>query len=342
MTRHPRSTPPVPPLPDGFCLAVLAATALILALAVVTALGQPRPARAVGPLRPLGAVAGTPGPVAPATRPAIPVYDAIFSQGKPSTVALGLSPIAYASHAATTPERLRAHADAAVKAGLPLFLNIHEAAKVDSRKYDAATVDAELATLDHAATVLRERQLGVEFGFYGFPIRDYWTPVEADAARRQLAAERAGRNNDFWVGVFERKTAAREVAERAWSDANDRLGDFRLPGGPLTPAGVFRRVPILYPSIYLFYDDGPSNEVYVAAQVREAKKYGGKVYPVLMPHYHESNKEIGGQPIPPAMASRVVRAAIDAGADGIVIWDGEADWTDGDAAFTAAVKEEAQ
>ena len=294
------------------------------------------------------------------TQNLFPVYDVLENLGRPSSAALGLEPMHFANHHSTTDVALRQQADFAADHGVPLMLNIYEHAKVDVRTSDPATVRAELAKIEHAIDVLETAQPGLEYGLYSiFPRRDLWNPVKAESARQELAANDAGltakqvaakgdmarhyekgADGKYRLANYARNSLLTKVrntapAEAAWQAANARL------------AAVAARVPVIYPSIYLFYDDPELNALYIKAQVAEAKKYlrpdgsAPKVVPVLMLRYHESDPTLGGRVIGDDMLRLAVRAAGEAGADGLSLWGGPVQWTSGDGHAAATVRDEA-
>jgi len=131
---------------------------------------------------------------------------------------------------------------------------------------------------------LRKGAPNTRFGYYGMvPIRDYWRAIKgpADPEYKQWQAE---------------------------NDALQALAD---------------SVDILFPSIYTFYTDRKGWETYAIEQIREARLLakGKPVYAFLWPNYHDSNKLLGGSPLP-ADFWQFELETMKRHADGVVIWDG--------------------
>ncbi|MDO9084545.1 MAG: hypothetical protein Q7U56_14825, partial [Humidesulfovibrio sp.] len=80
-------------------------------------------------------------------------------------------------------------------------------------------------------------------------------------------------------------------------------------------------VDIIFPSLYTFYDDPAGWKKYAIATIQEAKRYGKPVYPFLWYQYHDSNKLLGGKPIPAAIWRMQLETCLKY-ADGVVIWGG--------------------
>ncbi|MBA4356095.1 MAG: hypothetical protein C0405_00030 [Desulfovibrio sp.] len=96
---------------------------------------------------------------------------------------------------------------------------------------------------------------------------------------------------------------------RTWQEANTQL------------QAVAKHVDIIFPSLYTFYDDPAGWKKYAIATIQEAKRYGKPVYPFLWYQYHDSNKLLGGKPIPAAIWRMQLETCLKY-ADGVVIWGG--------------------
>lgn len=92
-----------------------------------------------------------------------------------------------------------------------------------------------------------------------------------------------------------------------WQEANRRLE-------PLA-----RHVDVIFPSLYTFYDDPEGWVKFAEANLKEARRYGKKVYAFLWPVYHDSNKELSGQFVP-GDYWRLQLETCRQYADGIVLW----------------------
>ena len=305
-------------------------------------------------------IVGRPGDDRPASQPAapaadlFPVYDTLLQIGRPSSEALGFERMAFSNHNDTSDIALKQHADRAARDGVPIMFNAFEHEKVDARVNSPAEVEAALAKIGRAADLIRAHSPGLEFGFYSiFPRRDLWSAVGAAGVREQLAASDAGLTRaevdkqGYLADHYDRhadgkwrlkeyarhglvgKLMQKEVPERAWKAANDRI------------AAVAAKVPVIYPSIYLFYEDPELNALYIKAQVAEAKRYGKKVLPVIQMNYHESNAKHGNGLIGPDVMRAAVRAAGEAGADGLVLWGGDATWRPQDTVAAGVVRDAA-
>jgi len=132
---------------------------------------------------------------------------------------------------------------------------------------------------------------------------------------------------DYWTPV------GNDPAKmRAWAEANDSL------------KGLASHLDVIFPSLYTFYDDPEGWKKYAKANILEAKRYGKPVYPFLWPVYHDSNKLLGGKPIPADVWRMQLETCLEY-ADGVVIWGGykelwqeQAGWWQETKAFLARLK----
>lgn len=109
---------------------------------------------------------------------------------------------------------------------------------------------------------------------------------------------------DYWTPVDNKPDSV-----RAWQQANDSLKD------------LVKHVDVIFPSLYTFYDDPEGWKIYAKANIMEAKRYGKPVYPFLWYQYHDSNKLLGGKPIPAQVWRMQLETCLQY-ADGVVIWGG--------------------
>jgi len=163
------------------------------------------------------------------------------------------------------------------------------------------------ASLDNYLTVLRwfkATQPAEIVGYYGVvPTRDYWRAVK------------------------EPSTHGGQAGYEAWQAENDRLR-------PLADA-----VDVLFPSIYTFYPDREGWKLYAAAQIAESRRLasGKPVYAFLWPQYHDSNRILGEQYLPPDYW-RMELEFLREHADGVVIWGGWQQQWDEDAPWWVETK----
>ena len=132
---------------------------------------------------------------------------------------------------------------------------------------------------------------------------------------------------DYWAGVENKPEKM-----RAWAEANDSL------------KGLASHVDVVFPSLYTFYDDPEGWKKYAKANIMEARRYGKPVYPVLWYQYHDSNKLLGGKPVPADVWRMQLETCLEY-ADGVVIWGGykelwseEAGWWKETRAFLARIQ----
>lgn len=83
-------------------------------------------------------------------------------------------------------------------------------------------------------------------------------------------------------------------------------------------------VDILFPSLYVFYDDIENWGRYAQAKLHAARKFGKPVMPFVWPQYHDSNADLGRSFLPAVHWRRVLEIVF-ANAEGLVIWGG---WRD--------------
>ena len=148
--------------------------------------------------------------------------------------------------------------------GKVLVLNI-EHWPVDIRKATKAEVDESVRKLKLIVDWLKDERPELKVAFYGImPLRDYWIPVTYQSKF----------NSDQWWR--ESELAKWTPALVAWQDANDYLK-------PLA-----EKVDYILPSLYTFYDDPDSWQLYADWNIAEAQRYGKPVVPVLNPQYNGS------------------------------------------------------
>jgi hypothetical protein len=186
----------------------------------------------------------------------------------------------------------RATAWLLARKGVPVVIDI-EHWPVDIRHADEATVRQSLRKLAQLADWIHDERPGVKLGFYGIPpIRDYWTPVLYESARRD------GQKVD------EKRRAEYE----RWLKAN-----------ALIMESLKDHVDYVFPSLYTFYDDPAAWAIYAEANVAEARKAGKPVYPFVWMQYHGSNPKLDQHWLPRDVWRQELELCRRT-ADGLVIW----------------------
>jgi hypothetical protein len=91
---------------------------------------------------------------------------------------------------------------------------------------------------------------------------------------------------------------------------------------------IANHVEVIFPSLYTFYNDQKSWDIYARGMMEEARRYNKPVYVFLWPEFHVSNRLLSGTEIP----AKFWRHELDfcrGLADGIVIWGGwQEQWRD--------------
>ena len=91
---------------------------------------------------------------------------------------------------------------------------------------------------------------------------------------------------------------------------------------------IANHVEVIFPSLYTFYNDQNSWDIYARGMIEEARRYKKPVYVFLWPEFHVSNRLLKGTEIP----AKFWRHELDfcrGLADGIVIWGGwQEQWRD--------------
>ncbi len=112
---------------------------------------------------------------------------------------------------------------------------------------------------------------------------------------------------------------------REWRECN-RQGEF-----------ISEHVQVLFPSLYTFYNDQKSWDIYAQGMIDAARLYKKPVYVFLWPEFHPSNAALKGKNIP----SNFWRHELEfcrTRADGIVIWGGWQEQWEEDAAWWVETK----
>jgi len=80
-------------------------------------------------------------------------------------------------------------------------------------------------------------------------------------------------------------------------------------------------VEVIFPSLYTFYNDQKSWDIYAKGMIEEARRYNKPVYVFLWPEFHVSNRILKGKEIPAKFWRHQLELCRGL-ADGIVIWGG--------------------
>jgi hypothetical protein len=96
---------------------------------------------------------------------------------------------------------------------------------------------------------------------------------------------------------------------RGWKECNQQ-------GDDIAP-----RVDAVFPSLYTFYNDPKSWDIYARGMIEEARRYHKPVYVFLWPEYHPSNSLLKGTNVGPQFWRHQLEFCRGL-ADGIVIWGG--------------------
>ena len=117
--------------------------------------------------------------------------------------------------------------------------------------------------------------------------------------------------SDYWGLVKNDQAKIKE-----WKDCNARMGD------------LAQGVDIVMPSLYTYYNDPHGWDIFAAAILEAAHRYGKPVYAFLWPEFHVSNRFLRDQNLP-ANFWRHELEFCRTRADGIVIWGGwQKPWDD--------------
>ena len=116
---------------------------------------------------------------------------------------------------------------------------------------------------------------------------------------------------DYWGLVNNDQAKIKE-----WKDCNVRIGD------------LAQGVDIVMPSLYTFYNDPHGWDIFAAALLLAAHRYGKPVYAFLWPEFHVSNRLLRGHNLPGNFWRHELEFCRTR-ADGIVIWGGwQKQWDD--------------
>jgi hypothetical protein len=235
------------------------------------------------------AFAQAPASCAPPSNRPFRVFDGLNFTGKPDLSRLGLAPIHIVDRGIWRDENDRASRPdpALVRQYLERLPNDGAPVVLDIEDFDPAVADtraadAAIAQLTRIHSVFDAVGAQRRYGYYSMiPGRDYWRAVKGPGSPEY----------------------------RAWQRENDRL------------APLERRMDIIFPSLYAFYDDPAGWVTYATAQICEARRLSSKpVYVFLWFEFHPGSMA-AGQFIPAAFW-RLQLETVRRLADGVVIWGG--------------------
>ncbi|MEM1011952.1 MAG: hypothetical protein AAGI46_06990 [Planctomycetota bacterium] len=208
--------------------------------------------------------------------------------------------------------RVRDAARTAADSGRKWVVNI-EHWETDINQGDEATVRETMDKFLQLIEWAKDERPNVEIGIYRmFPVRDYWTPVNLHNRTNQLNDALNDVPGSSSVSLAQDRVDAEQERYDDWETANQFLQ-------PLADA-----VDFIVPSLYAFYDNHTSWEVYAEHNLQQAAAYGKPVIPFLMPVYHNTTNTIDQDDF---------RAQLDFvrdRADSVVIWRGLSAWDSGD------------
>lgn len=233
------------------------------------------------------------------------MFDALLYQGKPNLSALGMRPIIQMNPPQGMTEELDPAAARQTMAGIKDFGGV---VFLDYEMWPLNGVPANIiagnvAKFIHVADIAHQAVPKATFGFYGL------MPCR-----------------EYWGLV---NNDRKKIDD--WKECS-RQGE-----------AIANHVEVIFPSLYTFYDDQESWDIYAKGMIEEARRYKKPVYVFLWPEFHVSNRLLRGTEIP----ARFWRHELEfcrGLADGIVIWGGwkeqwreDAPWWTETKAFLAAL-----
>lgn len=176
----------------------------------------------------------------------------------------------------------------------------------------------EARTHEHMKS-LREQSGLVYLDYEMWPLNDSSSNVVAESVEKYITVADIARSEapnavlgyygilpcrEYWGLV------ARDPKKlSAWSECN-RAGE-----------AIAKHVDVIFPSLYTFYNDQKSWDIYAAGMIKEARRFQKPVYVFLWPEFHSSNSSLRGTTIP-AEFWRHQLEFCRSRVDGIVIWGG--------------------
>lgn len=167
-----------------------------------------------------------------------------------------------------------------------------------SLKENGYVLDANKKKFIQTIDAFKQGMPGIKFGFYSMlPVRNYYDALKDEQS----------------------------IKYKSWQSQNDKLND------------IARHVDIIFPSLYTFGINQSDWARYAVANIKEAKRYGKKVYAFIWPQYHNSVHIIGGNYLSEEYFELQLKTVYEH-ADGVVIWGGWATNWDEDAGWWIALK----
>jgi hypothetical protein len=210
------------------------------------------------------------------------VFDGLLYRNKPDLTSVGMPRIIQVNQ----PQGYGGPIDdAKVRATLATLRDFHGVVFLDYETWELngppAVVAENVAKYNHVAQIAHESVPNALFGYYGM------IPCR-----------------EYWGLVNQDRDKI-----RAWKECN-REGE-----------NIAGHVDVIFPSLYTFYNDQKSWDIYARGMIEEARRYHKPVYVFLWPEFHVSNPLLKGTNIP----AQFWRHQLDfcrGLADGIVIWGG--------------------
>ncbi len=221
------------------------------------------------------------------------VFDGLLYRGKPDMSALGMLPIRGINPPASLVHPLDAVDDEQVRATLKNLQGYRGAVYLDYEmwptfKASAGEISQNVEKLKRVLQIAHEAAPSARIGYYDV------IPC-----------------SDYWGLVKNDQAKIKE-----WKDCNARMGD------------LAQGVDIVMPSLYTYYNDPHGWDIFAAAILEAAHRYGKPVYAFLWPEFHVSNRFLRDQNLP-ANFWRHELEFCRTRADGIVIWGGwQKPWDD--------------
>lgn len=245
----------------------------------------------------------------------VPVFDAMYYQGKPNWQSLGIkraiaidrsinpNAVPNVPDEATVVKIVR---DASATDPAPVFFIDIETPEFpfDIRVASREKVDNTIAYVGHLMDVVHSVNPYAKVGVYAVPLCEYWIPNLYEAALHHLDV-------DYWRSNLDKFS----INYQNWLAANAYL------------APLAQKADYVFPSLYTFYDyyDGDASpsldnwQMYANLNIAEARRYGKPVYPFVWPQFHPGGPHKDYSYIPTDYWAREI-SYVRYYADGMVLW----------------------